>query len=73
MINEQAGDPMVKGILTDMEAGKIKYAIRIVRGLHIVMCSVASTYVWNTIYHSSLLAFCAYVLHVTHNINGQIT
>jgi hypothetical protein len=49
---------MVKGIFTDMEMGKIKLAIRIVRGLHIVMWSVANTYVWNTIYHLSLLAFC---------------
>ena len=64
---------MVQEILTDMEMGKIKYAIRIITGLHIVMCSVASTYVWNTIYHLSLLAFCVYILHVMHNINGQIT
>jgi hypothetical protein len=45
---------MVKGILTDMEAGKIKNAIRVVSGFYIVMRSVATTYVRNTTYHSSL-------------------
>jgi hypothetical protein len=62
---------MVRGILTDVETGKMKSAI-IIRGSSIVIRSVASTDVWNATCHAKLLVFCVHVFHVTHNINGQI-
>jgi hypothetical protein len=53
--------------------GENKIRYKDCQGSSIVIRRVASTYVWNATYHSSLLVVCAHVLHATHHINGQIT